>query len=179
MIIKLDRTDFKRRLWHRAFNRSLKQYSEALAEGLNVEAAQKYAFYGIKYLGTWTKVYSGIVATYSQKELEAAFMLYDTVLDSLIAITPRQLIGMFPVKKEFDGKRWEMKDYYTTMEMIEANGMDEPIENPFEFLWDYWNWDTHRFLMNYLSVISELRKRETGTTPIEEFLKGGCNGENT
>lgn len=180
MIIQLDQTKFKRRLWLNAFYRNMKLYYDVDSEGQDAsEEKQKYVFYGIKYLGVWTNGFSRIVATYSDEDLERSFQLYRDVLGSLISITPRRFIGMFPVKKEFDGKDWGVKDYYTTMKMIEEIGMDEPIEEPFDFLWDYWNWDTKRFLMNYLSVGSELSKRKTGTTPMEEFLKGGCNGENT
>lgn len=177
MIIKLDQTKFKRRLWFNAFYRNMKHYYEVVSKGQDAsEAKQKYVFYGIKYLGVWTKGFSRIVPTYSDEELERSFLFYSEILDSLTTITPRQFMTMFPVGKEYEGKRWEVMDYYTTIAMIEENGMDDPIEQPFEFLWDYWNWDTRRFLMNYLSVGSEMHKRKTGTTPIEEFLKGERNG---
>lgn len=61
MIIKLDRTAFKRRIWQRAYKRALENYSRSYdSSELDEEAFHSYAgkfiFYGIKSYGAWKKI---------------------------------------------------------------------------------------------------------------------------
>lgn len=86
-------------------------------------------------------------------------------------ITPREFLTMFPIKKEFDGQKYECKDYFYTKEYLSTIDLDEPISEPFEFLWDYWNSDTARFLMNVMGAMSDVRKEQTGKGIMQEFLE--------
>lgn len=103
--------------------------------------------------------------------LENQFLLDQTILEGMKYITPRQFMGWFPIIKAYDGKRFGMKDYYTTMEYINCNGIDNPIIEPLEFLWEYMNIDTKKFLINHTSIMSDIRKHKTGIGIMEEFLR--------
>lgn len=160
MIIKLDRTGFKRRLWQRAYEKLLSRMKSG--EGEQDQQFKQFLFYGIKYYGIWFEKSDDLNNQSKQMTLIVSLMR---------TFTPRQFMEMFPIDKTYDGERYEMKDYYSCMESIHENGIDELIKEPFEFLWDYWNWDTSRFLMNYMSVMSDLRKLETGIGIVEEFFQ--------
>ncbi|HHX0219671.1 TPA: hypothetical protein ACU3U7_002710 [Enterococcus faecalis] len=156
MIIKLDRTAFKRRLWQRAYQRQL-----AKKTGVSI---QQLVFYGIKCYGRWYE-------KSTKKDSWTSYQEFQRILDLMTLITPREFLTMFPIKKEFDGQKYECKDYFYTQEYLSTINLDEPISEPFEFLWDYWNRETARFLMNMMGAMSDVRKEQTGKGIMQEFLE--------
>lgn len=172
MIIQLDRTAFKRRIWQRAYKRALENYSRSYGSSSQDEETfqshiEKFIFYGIKNYGTWAER----VKNRPIELLENQYLLDQTILTGMKYITPRQFMGWFPITKHYDGERFEMKDYYTTMEYINENGIDNPIREPLEFLWEYMNRDTRTFLVNHTGTMSDIRKYKTGMGIMEEFLQ--------
>lgn len=156
MIIQLDRTAFKRRLWQRAYQRQLAKKKDV--------SIQRLVFYGIKCYGRW----------YEKPTKKDSWTVYQEIhrtLDLMTLITPRQFLTIFPIKKEFDGQKYECKDYFYTKEYLSTIDLDEPISEPFEFLWDYWNSDTARFLMNVMGTMSDVRREQTGKGIMEEFFE--------
>lgn len=108
---------------------------------------------------------------------KAMFQIFDVVGE----MTPRQFMSLFPVKKEYDGKKWGVKDYYYTMEACNQIGMDNPIGDGFEFLWDYWNDDISDFITDSLDTISTISRQTGGkglaevfaeTTGVDFYVKG-------
>lgn len=171
MIIQLDRTAFKRRIWQRAYKRALENYSRSYNSNNQDEETfqshvEKFIFYGIKNYGTWKER----IKKRPIELLENQYLLDQTILVGMKYITPRQFMGWFPITKDYDGERFEMKDYYTTMEYIDENGIDKPIREPLEFLWEYMNKDTRMFLINHTGTMSDIRKHKTGMGIMEEFL---------
>ncbi|MDA9472287.1 phage protein [Enterococcus sp. 5H] len=171
MIIRLDRTAFKRRIWQRAYKRALGNYSRSYDSNNQDEKTfqshvEKVIFYGIKNYGTWKER----IKNRPIELLENQYLLDQTILVGMKYITPRQFMGWFPITKDYDGERFEMKDYYTTMEYIDENGIDKPIREPLEFLWEYMNKDTRMFLINHTGTMSDIRKHKTGMGIMEEFL---------
>lgn len=156
MIIKLDRTAFKRRLWQRAYQRQLAKKTDV--------SIQQLVFYGIKCYGRWYE-------KPTKKDSWTSYQEFQRILDLMTLITPREFITMFPIKKEFDGQKYECKDYFYTQEYLSTINLDEPISEPFEFLWDYWNSETARFLMNMMGAMSDVRKEQTGKGVMQEFLE--------
>lgn len=156
MIIKLDRTAFKLRLWQRAYQRQLAKKTD-----INI---QHLVFYGIKCYGRWYE-------KPTKKDLWMVYQEFQRTLDLMTLITPKQFLTMFPIKKEFDGQKYECKDYFHTQEYLATIDLDKPISEPFEFLWEYWNSDTARFLMNVMGAMSDVRKGQTGKGIMEEFLE--------
>lgn len=73
-------------------------------------------------------------------------------------LTPTEFMQMFPIKKDYDGKRWEVKDYFYTMEEINKMVKDEPIGDKVEeFLYDYHNDTIRYYSVEFMSSISDMR----------------------
>lgn len=88
-------------------------------------------------------------------------------------LTPEEILNLFPPTKIYQGERYQMKDYFSTMKSVSEYSSTEPIgARSFEFLWDYVNWHTSEFLVSYMSALSNIRRRETGIGIFEEFLDG-------
>lgn len=99
----------------------------------------------------------------------ARFQLSELIFGLIAMTTPRRFTRIFPIEKKYDGKRWEIKDYFSTVEMIKNHGWDDPIRDPFDFLWDYENRETREFTVNYMGLISDLRRAQGHPGLLEEW----------
>lgn len=87
-------------------------------------------------------------------------------------LTPREFQTVFPIKKSYDGEKHETKDYFYTKKYIEEIGEDKIIgENIEEFLMEYDNWAIRFFLVEMMSIASDLRKIDGGKGIMEEYLE--------
>ena len=102
-------------------------------------------------------------------------IVFSSVMYILGQITPRELMQVFPVSKEYDGHRWECKDYFYTMKELKAHGLDKPLgggrEGVLGILWDYMNDTTRMFLVGYTGVMSDIYRMETGKGIMETWLE--------
>lgn len=106
------------------------------------------------------------------KMTEARWILSEAVVVLIGELTPRMLMQMFPPTKKYDGARYECKDYFSTMAALEMHGIDTPIgASAIELLWDYDNSETRKFLVQYLSVASDMRKLQGGKGILEEWAE--------
>lgn len=102
---------------------------------------------------------------------------YQQLLDFIFSIlgdmTLRNLVITFPIKKDFDGAKWECKDYFFTMDVLSKMEWDEPIgrDNVFDLLWDYMNDDLREICIEYMGVISEFYRLQTGKGIAEQFCE--------
>lgn len=108
----------------------------------------------------------------NKEGLESKFSLV-TFINSLLALlTPREFQNIFPINKEFDGEKWEVKDYFYTRKYIEEFGEDKVIgEEIDKFLWEYQNWTISFYMLEMMGIASDLRQLETGKSIMEEFLE--------
>ncbi len=70
------------------------------------------------------------------------FEFLNYVQSCFLALTPRQIVQMFPIEKRYDGKRWGCKDYFTTAAYLKTLDMDDPIADQrkmMDFFWEYQN----------------------------------------
>lgn len=167
MIIKLDTTAFKRRLWHRAYKRALERINDPQDNRTTETKIQQVVFYGVKCFGQWD----------DKKQITPEKRM-DGINQTIILmglLTPREFMNIFPPRKNYDGDRWQMKDYFYTVNYLEMIGMDTPLgEKSFEFVMEYWNTDSMRFAVNAMSALSDIYKEKTGIGIMEEFmLKNG------
>ena len=89
-------------------------YRRCFIKALRDENHLKVAFYGIKWLPCLTT---------DEKSHET-------------------LTGVLPIEKSYDGKRYGVKDYFSTVETLNGHGLDIPFgDSVSEILWDYHNWD--------------------------------------
>lgn len=53
--------------------------------------------------------------------------LQEIMKDLMVGLTPRQLYGLLPIKKEYNGDKYCMRDYYSCMKEVEEIGLDTPM----------------------------------------------------
>ncbi|ADZ82601.1 hypothetical protein [Cellulosilyticum lentocellum] len=88
--------------------------------------------------------------TYTKEQLETGCKLSDEVQELLKQATPRQIMQLFPIHKEYDGEKWSQKDYFSTMKYLKGLELDKSIgDNLEEFLWHYYHWDIMQFYIIY------------------------------
>jgi hypothetical protein len=121
-------------------------------------------FYGIKYIIKEEEIIDKDILGYQ-------FQFIKVIREAISQLTPSELTTIFPVSKTYDGKRWETKDYFFTMDMLKEIGMDIPIGDKVDdLLWDYQNIDITLLNVTTLSIISNLRQLEGKKNLIEEFF---------
>lgn len=87
-------------------------------------------------------------------------------------LTPRELMQLFPVKKDYGGEKGGYKDYFWVMEKLGELPQDKPIGSPqdvADLLWDYVNPDTEYFLMMWIHSIDDLSTYCNNHKPFKVF----------
>ncbi|MEZ2325760.1 hypothetical protein R1C46_18295 [Bacillus tropicus] len=103
--------------------------------------------------------------------LSNKFLIIGYLQELIKKLTPREFMNIFPVTKDYDGNKHEMKDYFFTMNSAKEIGMDTPIGgNILEFLYDYTNWDITCFTLSSINIMSRLRQIEGKKSLAEEFF---------
>nr|WP_288976566.1 hypothetical protein [uncultured Blautia sp.] len=159
----------KNAIYSAAFQRFLQKNKINDVEKLPEDKRKQYIFLGIKAYGVEyvrrekRPGTQGITNRYSE---------LSKIMQSIGTMTPHQLQQIFPVKKDYDGDRYAMKDYYFTLHALEKAGMDKPIGSEMEaahLLWDYQNTDIEFFLMAYMGCIEDIYIYEIDDRPFKEF----------
>lgn len=57
------------------------------------------------------------------------YNLLQFILTLLEGLTPRQVLGLFPIEKSYDGEKYQTKDYYSSMDVVNDLGIDIPLNN--------------------------------------------------
>lgn len=161
----------KNAIYSAAYQRFLQKNRINDVEKLPKDKAKQYIFLGIKAYG----------AEYARREkrpgiqgITNRYSDFSKIMQSIGTMTPKQLQQLFPISKEYDGDKYEMKDYYFTLHALEKAGMDKPIGSEMEaahLLWDYQNTDIRFFLMAYMGCIEDMYTYEIDDRPFKEFYK--------
>lgn len=174
-IIVLDRIAFIKRIWERAESRNLYQYQEKvevsidsqadqeIIDGLAKEACKRNIFYVIRNYGKFFD------EPKHRESKDATFNAMKLAVHSISLFTPREFMTIFPIAKEFDGKRWCVKDYFSTMEYIDSVGINNKITEPMRFLFEYHNWEIFDFMMNFTDLMDDEREELTGISIFEQY----------
>jgi hypothetical protein len=86
-------------------------------------------------------------------------------------LTPKEFRTVFPIKKEYDGHHYGIKDYHSTMEELEKIGMDTHIgENVQSLLFDYHNRYVIRFNVFKMMVVDRIRACQGLPSMVEAFM---------
>ena len=87
-------------------------------------------------------------------------------------LTPSLFNQIFPIKKDYNGQKWGIKDYFSTKNYIEEEiGWDNQIKNGLEFLYEYDNDDVLKASLVTMDVINSISQRQTGESVFERFAK--------
>lgn len=103
--------------------------------------------------------------------VDAGLAIGDAILCAIKQRTPRQMMDLFPVKKEYNGERFGWKDYFYTIRTMEAYGLDRKIKNAIDFLWDFQNDDLARFMVRYLCFAGKRYRQQTGRSMAQDGME--------
>lgn len=120
------------------------------------ENIKKVVVYGIKYINAHVKVTA----------VEDADIFHKLVLetcDFIGLLTPNEFMNIFPIAKEFNGHKWEVKDYFYTRDYLNTLERDKPIKDQnidngsvVGFLWEYHNWEIIRFTVKLTTALERI-----------------------
>jgi len=160
-------------IYRRVFNEKLIQAVKAMNLGtLSLDQRKQLIYLGVKIVLIPCKCFRQQQIPEKEK-LENIFITME-VIESLIAeITPRDLTTIFPIEKRYDGDKYEIKDYFSTMEKLNKIGMDNPIteKNVFSLLFDYQNQYLCDYACEKMCVASGLRKHQGLPGIMEVFME--------
>lgn len=135
----------------------------------------RYIFLAVKAYGK-----ENFAESHRDKDLRSCLMIdrrYQDLKQAMEAIgrlTPTELLRMYPVEKKFNGARWDEKDYFYTMGKLRFRPADQPIGDAQDvacLLWDYENGDLEFLLLQWMSVLGDLRIYCNEPGPDDEFHK--------
>lgn len=141
--------------------KQLVKASDSYKVSPNHENYKKLVYWSIRYL-----------PHYENDNVEEKFTYISCLKNCLKKLTYREFINLFPITKEYDGAKWEMKDYYSTMEYLNDKSLDDYIEDPLDLIFEYDNWYIIEFGVQVMSVTSDINKIQTGIGITEAFMYG-------
>ena len=107
----------------------------------------------------------------SLENAEQLYSEYSSIFSLIGMVTIHELMQMFPISKTYDGDKYEVKDYFYTMDILKNKKLNEPIgDNAFEFLMEYENDDIRLLCVNFMMILGKLRILQGGRDPLEEFF---------
>ena len=151
---------------------ALDQFSKQLSRNKYNDVDKEFDFEAHKQTILWAvrSLGYGSKELYKSTATEDKLALYQFVSGLIDKITPNQLMEIFPITKEYDGHKYEVKDYFYAMDKCKEHGLDKPIGNSFEFLWDYYNKEIGGFVVYFLSTLSDVTKDKIGQGLMETYL---------
>ncbi len=138
----------------------------------------KIALCGIKYICSIREVKRendrlGTGYEISLEEYKIKFQLIDAIFTVCGHINLKNFVTTFPITKDFNGHKWECKDYFYTMEVLSKMDWNMPIgrDKVFDFLWDYENNDLRNVCVEYMCAMSKLCQSQTGKGITEQWFE--------
>lgn len=144
---------------YRLFAKETEKASKLKQYEFNKYDLSNLALWGVKALGYKSE----------DGNEEDLLVTYSLVLEVFKTLTPRKLMNILPIDKNFDGEKYDCKDYFYTMNKCNEHGLENQIKDPLIFLWDYHNRDIGKFLVNYLSTLSEASRKNGEMGILEKF----------
>lgn len=133
---------------------------------------KKLVFYGVRYANT--RCHHDISTL---EEAEGFYKFITAISDFIGYLTPNEFMNIFPISKEYDGYKYECKDYYYTMEYLNTLERDKPIKEQsidngsvIGFLWEYHNWEIRRFAVTLITSLSRLQKLQGQPTVTDKLF---------
>lgn len=153
----------KHQLYLNAFFNEIKTFD---LQNPGQASVKKLVFYGVKAVNTKREQ-----RTITMEEAATNFQFTDLVQGLIGLLKPSEFVTVFPISKEYDGHKYQTKDYFYTRDYL-LELPDEPIgsiNKVMEFLWEYHNREVSRFVVHTLGYASDLRKLDGQPSIMEEF----------
>ncbi len=133
------------------------------------DKARQYLYLNIKFV----KHAFDFNKDYTAEEIRDWFVLIEGIGNMIGCLTPKEFMQIFPVEKDFDGEKYQCKDYFYTMEYISRLDSNKPIgkDNASEFLFEYQNWDINEYMSAWMGIVNRMHKLHGGRDITEEFFE--------
>lgn len=167
-------------IWERCFFDMVMRYTEEYGSlyNLSQDKLAKVGLAGIKYICSCRDVSRenarfGVDKPKTLKQNQYRFQIIDSIFGVLGCLTLRNFVTTFPIEKYYKGAKWEEKDYFYTMEVLEKMDWDKPIgrNELSELLWDYENGDLRHAYVEFTTAMSAIYRAQTGKGIAEQFLE--------
>jgi len=175
------RTALLNEAWERQYHNSVLQAMEK-NKGIKIadypqSDLMKIALCGIKYICSIRNVKRennrlGTGYDLSLEEQNIKFQLIDSIFTILGCLTLKNFVITFPIEKDYDGHKWQSKDYFYTMDVLSKMDWDKPIgrDNISELLWDYVNSDLRHAYVEFTTAMSAIYRVQTGKGIAETWI---------
>lgn len=105
------------------------------------------------------------------RELLQSFLEMQEISRYMETLTYREMVQIFPIRKDFDGWRYEAKDYWSCKEYLSEKNLDAALGTDVdEFLWSYYNDNIMHFGIKKTLVFDRLIRQQGGRGLLEGFL---------
>lgn len=149
------------------FNALVRKLQELIKHPDDTLTVKQTIFYGVRIVNLVVKEKPD-----SYEDLSGIFELIGSIKSAMSTLTPNELLTIFPLRKDYDGARYQTKDYFSSMAVLKEIGLDNPIgSNIDELLWDYMNIEIQIFTVNLTSVLDRLYRLEGHKGLLEEFFE--------
>jgi hypothetical protein len=141
---------------YKLYERAITRFVINHGADMNKESMKKLIFLYVKYIGAIQRTDSDDreISFYQKTPMER-FQYLDTFVKMIGLLMPVELLQLFPVTKIYDGDKYQMKDYFYTMECISKLDPEQRIgREAFALLWDYTNWDISMFMVSMMSTMN-------------------------
>lgn len=109
-----------------AHQKYLSAFSNALnnAQSTGKTDLPKIILLSVKYVTTHRYKNKNCI---EREEIEQHFQFIELTRQFMMLLTPHQFVNLFPIEKSYDGEKYMVKDYFSTMEMLSHLDMDKPL----------------------------------------------------
>lgn len=168
-----DKQAKREQLYMKAFVRELDTISAYSDWNQCRDYLKRAVFYAVKYFSLERIDRRYCTEPRTLEQVNADFNFLECVKMLMGQLTPREMMSMFPIEKEYDGEKSGCKDYFYTIEKLKDFDLDKPLgeEGLENFLWCYWNDDLFAFDMVAFSIISNMYKAQTGRGIMEKWCE--------
>jgi len=156
--------DTKYDLYDKAYSNVLEVYKSNPMKDKKL-LIKKLILYGVKMINSKSKL-----ETITKDEAEYEFNFLELIKKGMSTLTPLEFVNIFPIKKYYDGQKYEIKDYFYTRDYIKGLEQETPIGKEIEmFLWEYTNKEIRHFNVKLMKDISNLRRLQGKPSLGEEW----------
>lgn len=154
-------------LYMDAYSRTVDEFSKQTDKNTRVDFIKKLITYGVKIVNSKPREkFTSIQIARNN------FEFADSIQSLMGLLTPKQFEKLFPIKKDFDGHKWECKDYFYTRKYVDNLEQDKPMGSckiP-RLLWEYVNDELMDFSLEIMDYIDNIRRLNGEPSCIEEFF---------
>lgn len=133
---------------------------------------KRYVFLGVKAFGSECFKNRDHSKIKSMERIEWIYERSHSIMTAIGLLTPRELMQMFPIKKDYGGEKGGYKDYFWSIEKSGKLPQDKPIGSAqvaADVLWNYVNPDTEYFFYTWLDSVDDLKTYCNNDKPFKAF----------